>query len=117
MGTHMWSSSQQLSRRGRRMSLELPPLPHPPPPHLLHLQQQQQQPPSSPSGLAVPMPMTQQQQQLRVTADSDLLRPPRPPRGGLLFPFLPATQFSEAANNSLAKLKVSILIKNIKEKT
>ncbi len=25
MGTHMWSSSQQASRRGRRMSLELPP--------------------------------------------------------------------------------------------
>ena len=73
MGTHMWTGgSPQVSRRGRRMSLELPPG-VPPIPNSEFLQQQRSQcsPPPPPP-------------------------PPLPPRELSFFPYLP-TPFSVAA--------------------
>ena len=94
MGTHMWTGGgPPVSRRGRRMSLELPPHGVPPvgipltPPHKdsEFLQQQQRRP---------------QQQQLQQRSlgspPPPPLPPPPPPRELSFFPYLP-TPFSVAA--------------------
>ena len=109
MGTHMWSSAQ-VSRRGRRMSLELPPgtvppvggrgplgVPsggHPPPTGV---------PPPPPTGLP-PIPMN--------AKDSEFLRG----RPDLFYPYLqhqtggthPSTQFNNGATPPIIPLMLSI---------
>ena len=93
MGTHMWTGGgPPVSRRGRRMSLELPPHGVPPvgipltPPHKdsEFLQQQRR-------------PQQQQLQQRSLgSPPPPPLPPPPPPRELSFFPYLP-TPFSVAA--------------------
>ena len=115
MGTHMWSSAQ-VSRRGRRMSLELPPGTVPPvggrgplgvpsgghPPHPTGV------PPPPPTGLP-PIPMN--------AKDSEFLRG----RPDLFYPYLqhqtggthPSTQFNNGATPPVipppAQVKIQLL--------
>ena len=85
MGTHIWTGCPQVSRRGRRMSLELPPGAPPIPmtakdkEFLQQRQQQQRQSPPPPASALPPPPL-----------------PPPPPRDLSFFPYLP-TPFSVAA--------------------
>ena len=96
MGTHMWTGGgPPVSRRGRRMSLELPPGVPPPgmpltPPHkdLEFLQQRQQQQRNLGSPPPPPLP------------------PPPPPRELSFFPYLP-TPFSVAAAASMATISTA----------
>ena len=115
MGTHMWSSAQ-VSRRGRRMSLELPPGTVPPvggrgplgvpsgghPPHPTGV------PPPPPTGLP-PIPMN--------AKDSEFLRG----RPDLFYPYLqhqtggthPSTQFNNGATPPIipppAQVRIQLL--------
>ena len=88
MGTHIWTGCPQVSRRGRRMSLELPPGAPPIPmtakdkEFLQQRQQQQQRQSPPPPASTLPPP--------------PLPPPPPPPRDLSFFPYLP-TPFSVAA--------------------